>query len=128
LPNVTTHRYRVLSTMTAWMTQKTACSADGTNAYLAVPNDATELAALLTATNATRTWVGIDDQAAEGTYVTANGGSFSMTDPLWSAGQPDNLPFNGGGDSDCVAGVKSSTRLADTKCVEAYPAVCECEP
>jgi hypothetical protein len=98
---------------------------------LAVPTDQAELTALLTAVNQAHAWVGIDDMAAEGTFVTANGGSFSSTDPLWDTvpvQQPENKPLNGNGDSDCVVGVKTTNRLNDTKCTEFYSAICECDP
>lgn len=123
-----THHYRVVSTTANWATQKGACSADGPGAYLAVPNDQAELTAILAAAGPARSWVGINDITTEGTYVTSQGASFSATDPLWDANEPNNTPFNGGGESDCVAGVKSSNQLADTKCSEAYAAICECDP
>ena len=123
-----THVYRLLTTPAAWATQKNLCSADGGGAYLAVPTDQAELTAIMTAINQAHGWVGIDDMAANGTFVTANGGTFSATDPLWDAGEPDNKPFAGAGASDCVSGVKATNQLADTKCSESYLAICECDP
>lgn len=124
-----THRYRVVATPTMWMAQKTACAADGASAYLAVPSDQAELTALLAATSNVRVWVGIDDQTNELSFVTTRGGTFPTNDPLWDVNEPDNKPFNGPGDeSDCVAGVKSSNQLADTRCSDQYPAICECDP
>lgn len=124
-----THKYRVISATADWGTQKAACAADGPGAYLAVPDDQSELTAILAASGAARSWVGIDDQVTEGTYVTTHGGTFAANDPLWDTNEPNNTPFNGGGQGDCVAGVKSSNQLADTKCVnELYPAICECDP
>lgn len=128
LPGAGTHVYRLLTASAAWATQKGLCSADGSGAYLAVPNNQAELTAIMTAINQAHGWVGIDDMATEGTYVTANGGTFSATDPLWDTGQPDNKPFAGAGGSDCVSGVKATNRLADTKCSESYTAICECDP
>lgn len=122
------HHYRVIAGTANWTTQKGLCSADGPGAYLAVPNDQAELTAILAAAGGAHSWVGIDDQMTEGTYVTTHGGTFAANDPLWDTGEPDNTPFNGGGDSDCVAGVKSSNQLADTKCSESYAAICECDP
>jgi hypothetical protein len=122
------HVYRVVAAPAPWATQKSACAADGSGSYLAVPTDQAELTALLTAVNQAHGWVGIDDIAVNMTFVTANGGTFSTSDPLWDTGQPDNKPFNGAGASDCVAGVKATNQLADTKCSEAYAAICECDP
>ncbi len=123
LPSAGTHVYRVLTTTATWSVQKGLCSADGGRAYLAVPNDQAELTALMTAANQVHAWVGIDDQGAEGTYVTANGGTFSPTDPLWDTNEPNNMPFNGNGASDCVSGVKTTNQVADTKCNETYTAI-----
>jgi hypothetical protein len=122
------HVYRVITASAVWATQKDLCAADGGGAYLAVPNDQAELTALLTAVNQAHAWVGIDDVAVNGTFVTSNGGTFSATDPLWDTGEPNNKPFTGAGASDCVAGVKATNQLADTKCSEAYDAICECDP
>lgn len=122
------HRYRVIATAAAWSAQKTDCMNDGTGTYLAVPSDMTELMALVTAGNVARIWVGIDDQAANNTFVTTNGGTFSSTDPMWDTGEPDNSPFAGGGQAGCVVGVMANAQLADDRCTEVYPAVCECEP
>lgn len=123
-----THRYRVVSAPAAWAAQRSACAADSTSAYLAVPNDQAELTALLATSSAVRVWVGIDDQTTENSYVTTRGGVFAANDPLWDVGEPDNAPFNGNGESDCAVGVKASNQVADTKCGDPYPAICECDP
>lgn len=123
-----THRYRVVSTMAAWMTQKTACAADGASAYLMVPSDQAELTAVLSMSGA-RVWVGVDDQMTEMSFVTTRSGTFPTNDPLWDVDEPNNKPFNGPGDeSDCVAGVKASNQLADTRCSDLNTAICECDP
>lgn len=121
------HRYRVISTMGVWMAHKTACAADGANAYLAVPNDGTELQSLVTTAAATYVWVGIEDPM-EGTYQTTNGGTIPANDPMWDTGEPNNMPLVGGGQADCVVGVMANAKLADDNCGKTYPAICECEP
>ena len=123
-----THLYRVVASPAPWMTQKNLCAADGASAYLTVPNDQAELTALMATSSAVRVWVGIDDETTEGTYVTTRGGTFPTNDPLWDVDEPDNAPFNGNGESDCAVGVKASNQLADTKCGDPYPAICECDP
>ncbi|HSD90763.1 MAG TPA: lectin-like protein [Kofleriaceae bacterium] len=122
------HRYRVIAGMAVWMVQKTACAADGANAYLAVPDNATELQALVTTAATAHVWVGIDDQTTEGTYQTTKGGTVPANDPMWDTGEPDNAPLVGGGQADCVVGVMANAKLADDGCAKTYPAICECEP
>lgn len=119
------HWYRVLTAST-YAAAATACAADATTSYLAVPDDATELTAILGEAQAD-TWVGIDDKGTEGTFVTATGAAFASNSPLWDtgAGEPDNGPANQG---DCAVALTSSGKLADDKCASSYVAVCECEP
>lgn len=131
LGSIANRRYRVITNDATWDTQQAACAADGQNAYLAVPNDQAELDALLDAADEFRIWVGIDDRMTEGTYVTANGGTFSATDPLWAGNEPNNQPFSGGGGpngADCVVGRRNDGALYDDRCTQTYAAVCECEP
>jgi len=123
-----THRYRVIATGDIWATQLAACAADGANKYLAVPDDQTELSAILADANVANVWVGINDQTTEDTYATANAGTFAKSSPLWGSGEPDNTPQTGGGQADCTAGRMSDSRLVDDRCSETYQAVCECEP
>jgi hypothetical protein len=123
-----THVYRVITNVGTYMTQKAACAADGANAYLAVPADQNELDAILGTANRPLVWLGIDDLAAEGQYVTANGGTLDQNSPLWENGEPDNSPRSGGGQADCVSASDNSGQLADDRCGNTYAAVCECEP
>jgi hypothetical protein len=122
LTGVPTHRYRRLGTSTIWQTQVDACKADGANVYLAIPDDATELQAILTFAGA-QTWVGIDDLVTEGTFLTVLGGTPTFLP--WAAGQPDNSGNPGG--SDCVMALTAAT-YDDKKCGTTGIAVCECEP
>lgn len=122
------HRYRVVAAAGTWTVQRAACAADGAGAYLAVPDEQAELTALLATSAAGRVWIGIDDQTSEGTYATTRGGTVAANDPLWNVTEPNNAPFNGNGQGDCVVGVKASNQLADTRCVESYAAICECDP
>jgi hypothetical protein len=131
LAGISGRQYRVLTNSANWTTHQTACAAHGSNTYLVVPDDQAELTAILAAANVARVWVGINDMATEDTYVTSNGGTFSATSPLWGAGEPNNTPVASGGaqnNADCVIGLMSTNRLADERCTEVYPAVCECEP
>jgi hypothetical protein len=125
------HRYRVLATAATWATQKAACMMDGANVYLAVPTDQGELTGLAQTGAAALVWVGVDDQAVEGAYVTAKDGStFPTLDMMWDlmAGEPDNTASSGGGQGDCVTVQMSNAKLADDNCAKLFPAICECEP
>lgn len=130
------HRYRVISTGASWANQKAACTADGTGIYLAVPDDQTELTAMIGKVAAAKVWFGINDPASNDMFVTTNGGTFPTNSPLWATGEPNNAPEGGGGagNPDCVIGELASNRLYDDACMSSggtaknYPAICECEP
>lgn len=112
------HLYKVLSGV-SWDDARMMCDLTSKAAYLAVPDDATELANLATAANPPF-WVGIDDKATSGTFVTQKGAPASFLP--WGPGQPNLGPQN-----DCVVAI-SATQLATEKCSDKHAAVCECEP
>jgi C-type mannose receptor len=120
LPGVPTHLYRKLLTAAPWMNHETACMAEGANVYLAIPDNMTELSALVTLAGADF-WVGIDDITVEGAYKTVRG--TTPTFLPWAPGEPDNA-----GNQDCVEALAASTKLATLQCNTARIAVCECEP
>jgi hypothetical protein len=116
------HVYRVLTATSGWDTQRAACAADGANAYLAIPGDANELAAIASLLQQTQTfWVGISDQQTEGTYLTVKGDAASFLP--WESGQPNNT-----GNSDCVEASSTQHTYNDRSCGAPERAVCECEP
>lgn len=119
------HLYRVISTAAQWTTQRDACAAD-TASYLVIPDDMAELQAVLTASGAANTWIGIEDMAVEGTYVTVK----NTTPPYlpWdtAAGEPTNVGGSGG--EDCVSALMSNQKIETDRCNLSFPAVCECEP
>lgn len=121
LAGVPNRAYRRLGTLSSWQDQVTACQADGANVYLAVPDDATELQAILTLAS-TDVWVGIDDVATENSFVTVRGGAATFLP--WAAAQPDDS----GGGSDCVLALSASATYDDKRCITGEVAVCECEP
>ena len=112
------HAYKALSNV-SWDEAAIQCRAAGA-AYLAVPDDAAELANLATLASAPL-WIGLDDKATEGTFVTQN--SAAATFLPWKTGEPDNGPPS----EDCVNAV-SATEIATERCGSKRPAVCECEP
>jgi hypothetical protein len=121
LPGLTTtHRYRLLATAAGWTNQRAICGAEPANAYLAIPNDAAELHALL-ALSAADTWVGISDAATEGVYVDVHGEAATFLP--WAPGEPDN-----NGNQDCVRALVAMSTVETNQCGMAAVAICECEP
>lgn len=112
------HLYKALAGVT-WDEAKMQCELTSRAAYLAVPDDAGELANLATVATPPF-WVGLDDKAASGMFVTQKGAPASFLP--WAPGQPNLGPQN-----DCVAAI-SATQIATEKCSVKHAAVCECEP
>jgi hypothetical protein len=117
------HRYKLINSTDDWSEQRGKCAAMSSSAYLAIPDDATELGAIATLSAASASWVGISDTATEGAFVTVKG--VAATFLPWDGGQPDNAGPQG---EDCVMIQTSSSKLRDEKCGTKYRAVCECEP
>lgn len=112
------HTYKALANV-SWDEAVNQCGAGGA-AYLAVPDDATELGNLATLV-AAPLWVGIDDKENHGTFVTQKGLPASFLP--WAEDQPDQDPPA----KECVEAV-SSTQIATGRCGTKRTAVCECEP
>jgi lectin-like protein len=115
--NGSVHKYK-LRAAASWSAHKTACAADG--GFLAVPDDAPELMAILQL-SATTTWIGVNDQVQEGVYVTVLGAPATFLP--WAAGEPDNGPAN----ADCVVAT-TAQQLDDERCTSSFAGVCECAP
>ena len=115
------HRYRLINATDDWSEQRGTCTAMSNSAYLAIPDNAAELAAIAMLSAASASWVGISDMATENTFITVKGAAATFLP--WDTNQPDD---NGG--EDCVMVQTSSSRLRDEKCSTKYRAVCECEP
>jgi hypothetical protein len=112
------HLYKALSGV-SWDEARMMCDLTSKSAYLAVPDDATELANLATVATPPF-WVGIDDKATSGMFVTQKAAPASFLP--WGPGQPNLGPQN-----DCVVAI-SATQIATEKCSVKHAAVCECEP
>jgi len=121
LTGVPNRVYRRIGTAETWDSQVTACRADGANVYLAIPDSATELQAILTLASSD-VWVGIGDAVTENSFVTVLGGVPAFLP--WAANQPDDS----GGGSDCVMALSASATYDDRRCITTASAVCECEP
>jgi hypothetical protein len=69
----------------------------------------------------TRIWVGVDDLATEGTFLTVLG--MPATFLPWAAGQPDNKPPG----EDCVHASSATQLYSDERCGLSARSVCECD-
>jgi hypothetical protein len=117
------HLYKVIASIQDWGTQQTGCALTTTKAYLAVPDDLTELQAMDTAIGAGATyWVGISDSQTEGTWRTVL--DTIQTFLPWLAPAPDDQ--NPG--EDCVEAIAASHQFNDDRCNTKLPAICECAP
>jgi hypothetical protein len=113
--------YRLISDQESWDTQRTACAADGANAYLAIPDDAAELMAINTLVpNGSDWWIGVGDADTEGTYVNVKG--VTQTFLPWDMNQPNNI-----NNADCVEVHQNNRTWNDTTCSTPSRALCECE-
>jgi len=115
------HLYQLFATASDFLTQRGTCAVQGPAAYLAIPDDASELQALMTLSAAPQIWVGFTDEVAEGQFLTVRGDP-----PLFlpfAPGQPDDAPPG----EDCVSAL-SNGQIEDDRCDLTFPMVCECEP
>jgi hypothetical protein len=109
------NRYRELVDQ-AWQEAVDACLAD--DAHLAVPDNAAEAAAI--ALPVTAVWIGVDDRAEEGAWMTALGSPATYLP--WGMLQP-----SGGTSENCVE-LPSDLTFNDLSCVDhRRSAICECE-
>ncbi|HEX5060308.1 MAG TPA: C-type lectin domain-containing protein [Kofleriaceae bacterium] len=103
-----------------FQTARTGCVNEG--GYLAIPNDANEIMALLAATPRESMmpwmWVGITDQAQEGTWLTVLGTTPYL---VWGAGEPD-----GGTANNCLL-LAQTNQMYDSTCGSSWAYACECE-
>jgi hypothetical protein len=124
LPNDATnpHRYGRTPQNLNWMQQRDYCAGISPKAYLAIPDNATELTGLATVAGTTPFWVGVSDLVTEGTFVTVLGPAATFNP--FVAPEPD-----GGTAENCVAA--TATVFTTEKCTgggSSRPAVCECTP
>lgn len=115
-----THRYQLINMAENWGTQRAFCAATSSSAYLAIPDDQSELDAIQTLGAAPQVWVGITDSAMENTWRNVKG--VVQTFLPWNTGQPDDA----GPGEDCV--ITQGNKLSDERCSTKFRAVCECEP
>ena len=110
------HRYKRLMAV-SWDQARAQCAQAGAAAYLLVPDNATELRDLA-AIASPPFWLGLDDRAADGRFVTSKNAP-AMFLP-WANGEPRPGEH-------CVE-ASSTTQIATDLCSVKHAAVCECEP
>jgi hypothetical protein len=113
----TGHKYKLITLADDWVTQhNTVCV--GQASYLAVPDDAAELAGLFALAANANLWVGVNDRANEGNFreVLTNGAYVAL--PVIEGGGNEN-------GQDCAA-TANGTTLETEDCDQARVAVCEC--
>ena len=112
------HRYKQLGAV-SWDQARAMCEQASTATYLLIPDDATELADLA-AIAKPPFWIGLDDLAAPGAFMTVKNVPATFTP--WAAGEPRTRSG-----ADCVRAT-SATQIATDQCSTPRPAICECEP
>jgi hypothetical protein len=118
------HQYKLITGLSSWNAQMSACAALSATTYLAIPDDTAELTALDTlAGQITTYWVGVTDAATEGTWLTVKGAP--QTFLPWEPGHPTTQPPNN--QDDCVRAVTADAKFFDDKCNTQFAAICECE-
>jgi hypothetical protein len=123
----TGHLYQLVTTTGNWTNQRNFCTATSANAYLVIPDNADELAALVELATSTRFWVGITDMVTEGTWVNTLGQP--QTFLPWEMNRPN---MSGNNNDDCVFAEDNGgddPTLRDDRCNNVQlPAICECVP
>ena len=90
-------------------------------AYLAIPDDAAELADIVSVATTTPVWIGVDDKQQRDAFVTQKGAQAQFLP--WDQDEPNQDPPA----KDCVRAV-SASKIATDRCGTMHAVVCECEP
>lgn len=112
------HRYKRLG-MVSWDQARAMCEQASAATYLLIPDDAAELQDLA-AIASPPFWIGLDDLAAPGTFMTVKNVQATFTP--WATGEPSTRSG-----ADCVRAT-SATQIATDLCSNRRAAICECEP
>lgn len=119
-----THLYKRLAA-SPWTSQRNACGADGTNVYLAIPDDMAETTGITTLSGVGLTWIGVRETSGL-MFETVLGSAPTYVESAWDTanGEPNSTPGGPG----CVAALMSSGLFETDRCNDSHVAVCECEP
>lgn len=113
------HRYMLVATAGTWINQQNnVCNTS--SGYMAIPDDAGELAAIFIKGGNVRIWLGVSDRATEGTFIDTKNQAYNA------------LALNGNGNNqDCATTDDGVAPLEIEDCDGAQqlslPTVCECE-
>lgn len=112
------HKYKLITVADDWLAQQDTVCVANNNGYLAIPDDAAELAALAGLAGNVDLWVGISDRAIEGDYREVLNNTAYTSLPIDDQNGNQNA-------QDCV-GNKDGTTLETDDCDVARVVVCEC--
>ena len=112
------HKYKLITVAGAWLAQQDTVCVTTHHGYLAVPDDAAELAALAGLACNVDLWVGVSDRATEGDYREV------LTNTVYTSLPIDDNNGNQNA-QDCV-GSKGGTTLETDDCDVTRVVVCEC--
>jgi hypothetical protein len=118
------HKYKFIATLDDHSAQNNAeCATTG--GYLAIPNDAAELAGLEMLANGADSWMGVKDTANEGTFLDQLGELFAANCMMSCV--VNGISINGNKMNDDCAMMSNETTLDIKSCGENHAAICECE-
>ena len=117
------HFYRFVDSNTSAANALADCGDDRAGrTYVAVIDDDAENALIDTLAGNRAVWLGLSDEAVEGTWITVLG--TTQTYFQWDSNQPDNFGIGG---EQCVE-QKTNAKWNDLGCTSNRRYVCECDP
>jgi hypothetical protein len=106
-----------------WTQAKAAALAAGLGGHLVIINNSGENEFVRSKIMANNVWLGLTDEAAEGTFKWVNGVAPTYTN--WASGEPNNLGLNNGANADYAVMEKSSGKWLDRLGTDKYEFVIE---
>lgn len=111
------HKYKLITVADDWLAQQDTVCVAANGGYLAIPDDAAELAALVGLAGNGNLWIGVSDRATEGDYREVLNNTVYTSLPIDDGNGNQNA-------QDCV-GVKAGALETDD-CNDTRIVVCEC--
>ncbi|MBA2542350.1 MAG: hypothetical protein H0V17_22100 [Deltaproteobacteria bacterium] len=113
------HRYKVVAAANTWIDQQNiTCNQSG--GYMAIPDDAGELAAISTASGGVNIWVGVSDRVTEGTFLDTKNVAYASLALTGNSNNDDCATTDDGVAPLVIADCDGAQQLS-------LPTVCECE-
>jgi hypothetical protein len=120
---VSGHCYMQFASQLEWLDARIACAALGPRTHLVTITSAGEQTLVAPLITGADTWIGLDDNQTEGTFV------WTTSEPLgythWAAGEPNNGA--GAGPENCAILRGGSAEWDDRDCTLPYSYICERE-